>query len=172
MQALFNLLGLTTPLCSYTGTLPLLSQAMAASPWPYSVTVPDSSSTFQYTPFGDTDVASGWNLTYSGSADSSWNTTALPSGMSSHRTTRAGASVTMTWVGTAISLFGSGAEGSYEIALDGKDPVTGKPDSGSSTLAAFSGLEYTNHSVNMTTLDNSELSFLGATFTIGLGQSG
>lgn len=150
-----------------------------STPSPYNITVPDSSPLFHYSPYGDGDSSGGWNVTYSGIADSSYNDPTLPSpinilpnGTSSHRTTSSGATIDMSWTGTGVTLLGGGSAGAYQTVLDSSEILIGTPDNGQNILAVYSGLSYGNHSIELKLLQPSQLTFSGAQFTIGIGQPG
>jgi hypothetical protein len=97
---------------------------------------------------------------------------AIPIGVSSHTTTMIGASVTMSWVGTALTIHGNGSNGTYQTTLDGGEPTIGRPFPDNQTLVSFSGLADTNHTLNLTLLSSTQLTFFGASFEISVGKAG
>lgn len=140
----------------------------------YNFTIPDRSPTIVYLPSRDGPLTSSWNVTYSNSPDSSYDTshtsTNLASGISSHRTSLVGATVEVDFKGTAVYLYGSAQAGSYSTSLDGATAVQGAPDE--QLLLHATGLSYDKHSLILTVTRAEEVSISYAVLTVGVGTVG
>lgn len=140
----------------------------------YNLTVPDQSPTFIYSPYREGDLNSSWKVFYSNSPDSSYdsshNSSNLASGISLHSTTLQGASLQISFMGTAIYLAGSGAAGAYSTTLDGGDTVNGSPANG--YLVSHDGLDYEAHTLVLNTTSTSQLNVTSALMTVGIGNEG
>ncbi|KAI6121817.1 hypothetical protein F5141DRAFT_536756 [Pisolithus sp. B1] len=114
----------------------------------------------------------GWQLQYTGSgvADSPGQ---VGVGTSYHYTNLNGVSFMILWNGTGIDLMGSASNVSYLIALDGHTLPTASYNATDTLLASLGDLEYTNHTLLLTTvIPNSNtpdafLTFVDATITYG-----
>ncbi|KAG7449415.1 uncharacterized protein BT62DRAFT_917966 [Guyanagaster necrorhizus] len=140
----------------------------------YNLTVLDQSPTFIYSPYREGDLNSSWKVFYSNSPDSSYDSTHnsdnLASGTSLHSTTLQGASLQISFVGTAIYLSGSGTAGSYSTTLDGGDAVDGNPANG--YLVSHDGLDYEAHTLVLNTTSTLQLNVTSALMTVGVGDEG
>jgi hypothetical protein len=139
---------------------------------PYNITISSQCATIIYKPYRDGPTSGGWNVTYSGDPDSSYQLQLIATGTSSHRTSFAGASLEISWIGTAIYLYGSAPSGSYSVSLDGGSAVAGPSDSSQRLLNTFTGLNYGNHTAILTVVGSNEVDFGGAVLTIGMGNEG
>lgn len=86
---------------------------------------------------------------------------------SSHRTSFAGASVTLNWVGTAVYLYGQSA--SYSTTLDGSQSSSSSTETG--LLYSQAGLSYGSHTLVLQT-GQGQTSISNAIITVGLGAVG
>ncbi|KAK0206760.1 hypothetical protein DFS33DRAFT_1381855 [Desarmillaria ectypa] len=140
----------------------------------YNLTVLDQSPTFIYSPYREGDLNSSWKVFYSNSPDSSYdsthNSTNLASGTSLHSTTLQGASLQISFLGTAIYLAGSGAADAYFTTLDGGDAIDGNPVNG--YLVSHDGLDYETHTLVLNTTSTSLLNVTSAVMTVGIGDEG
>ncbi|KAK7058654.1 hypothetical protein VNI00_002290 [Paramarasmius palmivorus] len=142
-------------------------------PIPYNVTISSRTASILYSPTRDTSLDKGWNVTYSnGVKDVGWFGKAGV-GIGSHSTTTAGATMKLSWVGTAIYLYGESAKAtSYGISVDGVD-VFGSSPSGSSfepgLLGLKTGLSYGSHTAELTVVGGDKVRFQHAIVTIGMG---
>ncbi|PBL02768.1 hypothetical protein ARMGADRAFT_1159262 [Armillaria gallica] len=140
----------------------------------FNLTVPDQSPTFIYSPYREGDLNSSWKVYYSNSPDSSYdsshNSSNLASGQSLHSTTLQGASLEISFMGTAIYLNGSGTAGAYSTTLDGGDAVNGSP--ADAYLVSHDGLDYEAHTLVLNTTSTSQLNVTSATVTVGIGNEG
>jgi hypothetical protein len=139
---------------------------------PYNITISSQCATIVYQPYREGLISGGWNVTYSGNDDSSYNLQTIGIGASSRRTTLAGATFQIDWVGTAIYLYGSAPSGSFSVSLDGGNSVTGSPDTSQGLLNSLTGLQYGNHTVVLTVVGGNEVNFGGAVLTVGVGYQG
>ncbi|KAF7332241.1 hypothetical protein MKEN_00105100 [Mycena kentingensis (nom. inval.)] len=115
-------------------------------------TVTDQSPCFLYSPERE-----AWDSTHS--------TNNLASGTSSHTTTLSGASASLDFVGSAISIYGSATAGAYSTQLDGGAAVAGNPSG--SLLASFSGLNGSaKHTITLRATQSQSLTLSYATFTV------
>ncbi|KAI0786650.1 hypothetical protein C8Q75DRAFT_808179 [Abortiporus biennis] len=132
----------------------------------FSITIEDDSPTVVYSPFADTfgtpNITSGWNPFFSGSGFASNSPDLVGSGTGLHVTAADGASLTIGWNGSAISVFGillptsTPSSATYSVLLDGV-PTTNYASSSSTppnyytnVLAAFSNLTNSDHTVVLT----------------------
>jgi hypothetical protein len=69
---------------------------------PYNITITNDSPVVNYSPYRDGPLATGWNLTYAGSLDSTWVELSFCVGPSSHRSSFVGATLTIDFEGTAM----------------------------------------------------------------------
>ncbi|KAK7053007.1 hypothetical protein VNI00_004328 [Paramarasmius palmivorus] len=141
------------------------------NPLPYNVTLSSQSATLIYAPFRDATIDLGWNVTYSGGVRNTEGPNVPgPQGVGTpyRRTTNAGASVELRWIGTAIYLYGNATSGSYSITVDGS-AIDDLPSGRDGLLGTKTGLAYSNHSVILTAVGGIEISFWYADVTIGVG---
>ncbi|KAJ8088464.1 hypothetical protein PM082_022537 [Marasmius tenuissimus] len=140
----------------------------------YNISIPDSSPTFTYSPFREGDVASGWKSFYTGSPeemyDNTFNNTNRGSGTSSHNTSKQGATFELSFMGTAVYIYGTGSAGAYTTSLDDGAAVTGSPQDG--ILASYANLEYKTHKLQLTLTQSQTLSLSTALVTVGVGKTG
>lgn len=93
---------------------------------PYDITLPDVSPMLTYQPQRDAEnPAAGWKLSYDGSPDSSYDSTHKTdndgNGTSTHWSTMNGATVTLDFYGTGVTVYGSASVGAYVTTMDSKD---------------------------------------------------
>ncbi|KAK0461922.1 uncharacterized protein EV420DRAFT_1640223 [Desarmillaria tabescens] len=119
-----------------------------------NLTVLDQSPTFIYSPYREGDL----------------NIILETSGTSLHSTTLQGASLQISFMGTAIYLAGSGTAGGYSTTLDGGDAVDGNPANG--YLVSHDGLDYEAHTLVLNTTSTSQLNVTSALMTVGIGDEG
>ncbi|KAK1223483.1 hypothetical protein PQX77_013641 [Marasmius sp. AFHP31] len=140
----------------------------------YNISIPDSSPTFTYSPFREGDVASGWKSFYTGSPeevyDNTFNNTNQGSGTSSHNTSKQGATFELSFMGTAVYIYGTGSAGAFTTSLDDGAAVTGSPKDG--ILASYANLEYKTHKLQLTLTQSQTLSMSSALVTVGVGKTG
>ncbi|KAL4251440.1 hypothetical protein ABKN59_005708 [Abortiporus biennis] len=132
----------------------------------FSITIEDDSPTVVYSPFADTfgtpNITSGWNPFFSDSGFASNSPDLVGSGTGLHVTAADGASLTIGWNGSAISVFGillptsTPSSATYSVLLDGV-PTTNyasssptPPNYYTNVLAAFSNLTNSDHTVVLT----------------------
>ncbi|TCD60920.1 hypothetical protein EIP91_009293 [Steccherinum ochraceum] len=137
-------------------------------PLPYNVTISSQTASIVYAPNRDGDPTAGWNVTYSSGTSNTGFGVAQGVGTDSHWTTHDGASLQLSWVGTAIYLYGDASPASYSIDVDGASaPSIGQ----GGILGSKTGLDYGNHTVTLTTHGTDQVSFQYAEATIGVGYS-
>ena len=90
---------------------------------------------------------------------------------SSHRTTLAGASVELDWIGTAIYLYGDASAGSlgYTVQFDGVQSSNITISTG--LLFSQSQLNYGPHSLVLMVVQG-QVSISNSTITVGMGKIG
>ncbi|TFY62940.1 hypothetical protein EVJ58_g3540 [Rhodofomes roseus] len=141
-------------------------------PVPYNISLTDQSAIVRFFPHRDGTIDGSWNVTYSGSSFADWSYDhTLGAGTSSHRTTLAGAYVVIDWAGTAVWLYGTAAADSYNVRIDQSSVVQGGGADIDGLLFSETGLAYGLHTVNLT-VTAGEVSIIGATITVGMGESG
>ncbi|TCD60918.1 hypothetical protein EIP91_009291 [Steccherinum ochraceum] len=137
-------------------------------PLPYNVTVSSQTASIVYAPKRDGDPTAGWNVTYSSGTSNTGFGVPQGVGTDSHWTTHDGASLQLSWVGTAVYLYGDASPASYSIDVDG----TSVPSIGQGgVLASKTGLDYGNHTVTLTTHGANQVRFQHAEVTVGLGYN-
>nr|GAT58194.1 predicted protein [Mycena chlorophos] len=132
-----------------------------------NVTVTDQSSTWVYTPQREAAFAAGWESDFSPepSYDPTHTQTNLASGVSSHTTSLSGATAQLQFVGSAISIYGTGTAGAYTTTLDNGSAVPGKPSG--SLLASYNNLDGSvAHTILLTATQATNLTLSYAEFTI------
>ncbi|ESK94464.1 hypothetical protein Moror_8122 [Moniliophthora roreri MCA 2997] len=142
---------------------------------PYDFSILDTSPTIIYHPSREgEDLGSSWKTFYSNSPDSSYDSTHqntnLASGTSLHSTSMQGASFEISFMGTAIQIYGSGTGGAYTTTLDNRDAVEGNPSNG--MLASYADLEYKTHTLSLNVTQSQSLNMTSARLTIGVGDKG
>ncbi|KAE9394475.1 hypothetical protein BT96DRAFT_1047569 [Gymnopus androsaceus JB14] len=133
---------------------------------PYNVTINSQAANLFYEPYKDGDSSGGWNFTYTLIPDSVavWT---IANGTSYHRTTFPGASMTLTFSGTDIYLYGNASAGSYSISVDGGTAIQGSNNAPQGELLdAVTDLSYGNHTVMLTSTGTNEVAFQYADVTI------
>ncbi|KAF9262747.1 hypothetical protein L218DRAFT_380604 [Marasmius fiardii PR-910] len=143
-------------------------------PLPYNISISSQTASIIYIPARDTSIDAGWNSTYSAGAKDTGYGRDQGLGADSHRTSRSGASLEFSWVGTAVYLYGNAAAGSYGISVDNQDIGVASdeavPQGG--LLGSKTGLQYGNHTVKLLARGLGEVGFQYAQATIGVGYSG
>ncbi|KAE9394472.1 hypothetical protein BT96DRAFT_186751 [Gymnopus androsaceus JB14] len=135
---------------------------------PYNVTINSQTANLVYEPYKDGDPSGGWNLTYTLIPDGATPETTA-SGTSYHRTTFPGASMTLTFTGTDIYLYGNASAGSYSVSVDGGNATQGANDvPQGGLLDAVTNLSYGNHTVTLASTGTNEVAFQHADVTIGI----
>ncbi|KAF9446217.1 hypothetical protein P691DRAFT_674052 [Macrolepiota fuliginosa MF-IS2] len=118
--------------------------------------VDDTSPAVAYSPFADTftfpDLSAGWNPYFVGTGFLT-NPGQTGNGLSQHITSRNNASVSISWHGTSIQLFGNTtSQATFALTLDGASvqPNQNQTNSTLNLLASLDGLPNTNHSLTLT----------------------
>ena len=80
----------------------------------------------------------------------------------------------ISWVGTAVYLYGQASSASYSIDVDGTATTVpvGTTVAQGGLLGSKTGLSYGSHTVTLTTHGTNEVAFQYAELTIGVGYSG
>ncbi|TCD60917.1 hypothetical protein EIP91_009290 [Steccherinum ochraceum] len=88
-------------------------------------------------------------------------------------TERDSSSLELTWIGTAVYLYGQASSASYTVEVDGtsftSSSVTVQPGG---LLGSKTDLSYGNHTVKLTTHGSNAVAFQSAQLTIGMGYNG
>ncbi|KAJ7094560.1 hypothetical protein B0H15DRAFT_127697 [Mycena belliarum] len=133
-----------------------------------NITVLDQSPTWIYTPDREGLSSSSWESAWTGSADSSYDATHtqanIAQGVSVHTSSLPGASAQISFVGSAVTIYGQGSAGAYSTTLDGGKEIAGAPSG--SVLASYGGLSDAAHSITLKVTKSQPLSLSYATFTI------
>ncbi|KAL0580033.1 hypothetical protein V5O48_001967 [Marasmius crinis-equi] len=143
-------------------------------PLPYNLTISSQAASLAYSPLRSLSNSTddGWVLSYSGGlvADPNyWGRRGI--GADYHSTTRAGASVQISWVGTGIYFYGNASSGTYNIKVDGQSiPGADVPNGG--LLGSKTGLSYKQHTATLSAAGNGKVAFQYAQATIGYGYPG
>ncbi|PPR00557.1 hypothetical protein CVT26_009889 [Gymnopilus dilepis] len=139
-------------------------------PTPYNITISDDSPTLTYSPYRDGPLTGGWNLTCSGSDDSTYSPQNFCVGSSSHRTSYTGASISLQFEGTAAYIYGTAPAGSYVLQVDNN--IVSSPNSSPGLLARVEGLTYALHTVVLNVTQSTMVSFSEVVLTVGLDTDG
>lgn len=111
------------------------------------------------------NITAGWQLQYTGSGVAN-SPGQVGEGTSYHYTNLNGASFLILWNGTGIDLMGTASNASYLIALDGHTLPSASYNATDTLLASLNDLEYTNHTLLLTTaITNSNTANAYLTFT-------
>ncbi|KAK7686617.1 hypothetical protein QCA50_010217 [Cerrena zonata] len=124
----------------------------SSHPSPYNFTIEDTSSMWQYTPFGDGDSRTGWQWVFSGPGvnDQTPLCDTHPEGVSFHTTGAYGANMTLEWLGVGIYLFGT-SYSPYQVTVD-SDTSTPFNLTSDGILFARKGLTHKTHTIVVTVL--------------------
>ncbi|KAK1221446.1 hypothetical protein PQX77_015753, partial [Marasmius sp. AFHP31] len=89
-----------------------------------------------------------------------------------HRSTKAGASITFNWLGTAIYVYGNATKDSYRLSVDGQNvhETFDVPEGG--LLGSMTGMQYKEHTAMLEVVGGEGLAFQYVDLTIGLGYPG
>ncbi|KAK7686615.1 hypothetical protein QCA50_010215 [Cerrena zonata] len=120
-------------------------------PEPYNFTIQDTSPMWQYMPFADGDMRTGWQWLFpeSGVRDRAPRCQQHPKGVSFHTTAAHGANMTLDWLGVGIYLFGS-SNSSYRVTVDNNSTTFHGSSNG--LLFAQDGMDHQPHTITVTAL--------------------
>lgn len=140
---------------------------------PYPISLTSQSPSITYTP-SVLGASSGWNVSYSQSPWSSFNSgqTNLGKGASSHWTNYSGAVISFSFVGTGFTAYGDTSGNMTSILqLDGSTITTvqNKVMSTRPTLASATNLQEGYHTVSLTTKGIGGVEFDGVDLVLGSG---
>lgn len=115
----------------------------------YDITLLDLSPMLTYQPQRDIDFPeAGWKLSYDGSPDTSYDITHKTDnegqGTSTHSTRMNGASVSVDFYGTGVTVYGAGVEGTYVTTIDSEE-TGGAPEA--TKLFAVDSLPLDKHTL-------------------------
>ncbi|KAF8845975.1 hypothetical protein BDN67DRAFT_7312 [Paxillus ammoniavirescens] len=114
---------------------------------PTAININDTSPLYSYSPYYDgVGLENGWEIWYSGSGFNSTTPASLSSGYTSHITSLPGASVSLDFYGSAITLYGI-ANCTFDVTLDGNYYHNLSPNGDGSLFAM--NLTQTNHSITL-----------------------
>lgn len=144
---------------------------------PYYIYVSPVSPTISYYPSGITNGTTGWNITYSDSPWSTYNTTPSATsqgiGAPTAFTNATWATFGFTFVGTGFTAYGwTSNNGSVQMTLDGTviSIQAFRPYSAQPVLASAAGLVYGQHRVNITLQNTGGMQFNGLSLILGAGD--
>ncbi|KAK1216037.1 hypothetical protein PQX77_021339 [Marasmius sp. AFHP31] len=143
-----------------------------AEPLPYNLTIASQTASLLYYPprGSDTKASDGWELVYP-SVDLGPGQR-QGRGADSHKSTKAEASVTFNWHGTAIYVYGTGRKESYRFSVDGQDVGQTFDVQQGGLLGSMTGMQYKEHNATLKVVGGEGLAFQYADLTIGLGYPG
>ena len=144
-------------------------------PLPYNITIPSQAGSILYAPTRDGNIEDGWNVTYTGGIT---NEVLLGGrqgvGTDNHQTTLDGATIQLSWIGTAIYLYGQAGNASFSIDVDVNVTIASTmvtiPPGG--LLGKHIDLPYGNHTATLTTIGSGFVAFQYAELTVGVGYPG
>uniref|UniRef100_A0A0W0G513 Uncharacterized protein n=1 Tax=Moniliophthora roreri TaxID=221103 RepID=A0A0W0G513_MONRR len=133
-------------------------------PLPYNITIPAQSSAIEYFPGrADNDtLEGGWNATYTHGRNSNYQGI----GDSYLQTAFLDTSMSLTWVGTAMYLYGNSTD-SVDIEVDGTRFIDVRPNG--DLLYRATGLPYGSHKIVLKHRGSGTLAIHHAILTIGIG---
>ncbi|KAL0060077.1 hypothetical protein AAF712_013153, partial [Marasmius tenuissimus] len=143
-------------------------------PQPYNLTIPSQTATLLYSPpraRNGTKASDGWELAYY----DTWENRGLHRvglGADFHNSTKAGASITFNWLGTAIYVYGTGTKESYNFSVDGQEVGETFDVQQGGLLGSMTGMQYKEHEAILQVVGGAMLAFQYADITIGLGYPG
>ncbi len=129
----------------------------------HNVTMRSTAAILSYVPY-NTPPDAGWNDTFSDIAWGAYNPKALPEGDSAAVTSFAGATVSVSWVGTGAWFHGSG--GDVAVTVDGREVY-----SGAMGVVGASGLVYDLHNATLR-VTGGTVSVTNVTLTTIIGGDG
>ena len=141
-------------------------------PLPYNVTISSQTASIVYSPARDGNTTAGWNVTYSDGTTPAYGSQ-QGIGTDYHQTTLDGSTMQLSWVGTAIYLYGQANNASFSIDVDGVTSTYSDvtiPQGG--LLGVQTELAYSNHTAALTTHGSGLVAFQYAELTIGIGYPG
>lgn len=138
----------------------------------YSFKVTDMSPMFAYSPSSSGTADQTWNQTWSQTNWSQWMTgqDMMGQGFSSHTTTFAGATVSISFLGTGVTFTGD-ASGSVSVIVDGGSDSPSDVSAVNTTVGQATGLDYAYHTVTLK-LHSGELALQSAQIATYIGGSG
>uniref|UniRef100_A0A0W0ETZ1 Transmembrane protein n=1 Tax=Moniliophthora roreri TaxID=221103 RepID=A0A0W0ETZ1_MONRR len=140
-------------------------------PLPYNITINSQSAAIVYTPSrnGNDTLEGGWNVMYTdGTAQNVVGRQGV--GDSYLQTKLFGASMSITWIGTAAYIYGNSTAPYYTL-VDGALNI-GPRVPQSNLLASVTGLPYGSHTIILAQNGTDLLGFHHAILTIGIGYEG
>ncbi|KAL0068163.1 hypothetical protein AAF712_004823 [Marasmius tenuissimus] len=143
-----------------------------ADPLPYNLTIPSQTASLIYSPARGprTKASDGWELAYP--AVDSIGYQRQGRGADFHNTTRAEASITFGWLGTAIYVYGTGTRESYSFSVDGQNVGQTFDVLQGGLLGSMTGMQYKEHNATLKVVGGEMVAFQYADLTIGLGYPG
>ncbi|KAF7301872.1 hypothetical protein MIND_00753100 [Mycena indigotica] len=132
-----------------------------------NITVSDQSPTWEYSPEREGASSSGWSSDFSPEPpyDPTHASSNLASGVSSHTTTLSGATARLSFVGTAVSIYGAGTSGAYSTTLDNGPEDAGNPSG--SLLATYGALNGSvMHTITLKATQGQSLTLSHAEFAV------
>lgn len=141
----------------------LLLASAAAALVEHNVTMRSTAAILTYSPY-NTTADQGWNETYTLASWGEYNTGALPDGDGAQVTSFAGATVSVSWVGTGAYFHGTG--GAVAVTVDGKETYSGPMG-----VVGVSNLAYAAHNATLSVTGGS-VSVTNVTLTTIIGGDG
>ncbi|KAK1222560.1 hypothetical protein PQX77_014585 [Marasmius sp. AFHP31] len=141
-------------------------------PLPYNLTVSSWTASLLYYPPRDSDTkaSDGWELFYPSVDPGPGQRQGR--GADTHKSTKAEASVTFNWLGTAIYVYGTSRKESYKFSVDGQDVGQTFDVQQGGLLGSMTDMQYKEHDAKLEVVGGEGLAFQYADLTIGLGYPG
>ncbi|KAK1223376.1 hypothetical protein PQX77_013748, partial [Marasmius sp. AFHP31] len=126
---------------------------------PYNLTIPSQTASLVYSPPRGpfTNASDGWELAYPIVDKGRYQRQGR--GADFHNSTKAEASITFNWLGTAIYVYGTGTRESYRFSVDGQnvDQTFDVPQGG--LLGSMIGMQYKEHNATLEVVRGEMLAF-------------
>ena len=152
---------------------PMILAVSAATLKLYNVSITDQSPLISYSPATIGDGTTSWNISYTGSPWTSFQTGQYNEGVgqSYHWTEAALAYASFSFTGSAVYAMGNSTSGVAYFVVDGVDGTAMGNTTG--ILAAAEGLEMGLHKVQFSWKGGlGRVNLTGFTFTVGIGSLG
>ncbi|KAL0058725.1 hypothetical protein AAF712_014585 [Marasmius tenuissimus] len=139
---------------------------------PYNLTIPSQTASLIYSPprGAHTDASDGWELAYPIVDNGRYERQGR--GADFHNSTKAGASISFNWLGTAIYVYGTGTRDSYSFSVDGQNVSQTFNVQQGGLLGSMTGMQYKEHNATLKVVGREMVAFQYADLTIGLGYPG
>ncbi|KAH8830401.1 hypothetical protein DL96DRAFT_1592735 [Flagelloscypha sp. PMI_526] len=140
----------------------------------YEITLADVSPVLTYSPYRDIDnPGAGWKLVYSESPDSSYDATHKTDnegkGTSLHMSTMTGATMSLDFYGSGITVYGSSSAGAFSTTVDSQE-TTGSPSG--TKLFETTNLSVGKHTMSLKVSNGKGVNVTSVVVKAAVGKSG